>query len=161
MTLLAHAETELKAIGMLDGDEMNEAMSKNVFELLAVFSKQGHSGFSALYAVGLFEKLARFEPLAPLTGADEEWCCVSEASGEPMWQNKRASHVFKGGDGQAYDIQAVIYREPSGATFTRGGSRHYVTFPYSPSRKTVQVDASGKEISDEEFEQLAAVAQKP
>lgn len=156
MSLLAHAETELKAIGMLgSGDEMNEAMSRNVLDLLKMFSEQGHSGFSASYAAGLFEKLAAFQPLAPLTGADDEWGCVSEASGEPMWQNKRAFHVFKAGDGRAYDIEAVIYREPSGAQFTRGGARHYIAFPYTPSRKVIKVDFAGREVSDEAFEALA------
>ena len=155
MSLLAHAENELKAIGMLgSGDEMNEAMSSNVLDLLKVFSEQGHSGFSASYAAGLFEKLVRFQPLAPLTGADDEWHDVSEASGKPMWQNIRASHVFKGGDGRAYDIDAVSYREPSGSQFTRGGARDYITFPYTPSRKVIKVDFEGAEVSDEAFESL-------
>lgn len=155
MSLLAHAEIELKAIGMLgSGDEMNEAMSRDVLDLLKQFSEQGHSGFSAAYATSLFEKLSRFQPLAPLTGAEDEWMDVSAESGEPMWQNKRASHVFKAGNGQAYDIDAVVYREPSGSQFTRGGARHYITFPYTPSRKTIKVDVNGTEVSDEAFAAL-------
>lgn len=157
MSLIAHAENELKAIGMLgSGDEMNEAMSRDVLALLKVFSEQGHSGFSAPYAAGLFAKLAAFQPLSPLSGKDDEWGCVSEASGEPMWQNKRAYSVFKGGDGRAYDIDAVVYREPSGAQFTRGGARHYIDFPYTPVRQVIKTNFDGKEISDEEFNALAA-----
>jgi hypothetical protein len=155
MTLITHAEHELKAIGMLgSGDEMNEAMSADILELLRTFSEQGHSGFSASYAINLFEKLARFEPLGPLTGEDAEWHDVSEASGEPMWQNKRCSHVFKAGDGRAYDIDAVVYREPNGAQFTRGGARHYIEFPYTPKREIVKVDFNGVRVSDEQFAEL-------
>lgn len=157
MGILDHAKAELRAIGMLgSGDDMNEAMCRDVLELLEVFSKQGHSGFSAPYAIDLFAKLASYKPLGPLTGADSEWFDHSEAAGEPLWQNIRASHVFKGADGRAYDIDAVVYREPSGCTFTRGGARHYIEFPYTPQRKLVKVDFDGRELTDAAFDVLAA-----
>lgn len=134
-----HAEQEFKALGWdFTEDGPNKWIRENVLELLGVFSKQGHSGSSAPYCIGLFEKLARFEPLAPITGADDEWVEVSEG----IWQNRRCSHVFKGSDGRAYDIDGRIFREPNGACFTNRDSRVYIEFPYTPKREYVDVARS-------------------
>jgi hypothetical protein len=86
-------------------------------------------------AISLFEKVARFEPLTPLTGDDDEWMEV----GDGMFQNIRCSHVFKNKDG-AYDIDGRIFREPNGSCYTNGKSRVPVTFPYTPSREYVDVE---------------------
>lgn len=52
MTTKSHAETELDLI--FGSDEMDQMMKANVLELIEVFSKQGHSGFSAPYCVDIF-----------------------------------------------------------------------------------------------------------
>ena len=135
-----HAETEL-AIALPDGDEMNEAMKADLLELVLVFSTQGHSGFSAAYARSIFKSLASFEPLTPLTGADDEWAEVAEG----QWQNKRCSRVFKDADGRAYDIDAVVFEEPCGARFTSRDSRLYIEFPYTPTTEIVKVEQEGGE----------------
>lgn len=129
--LVEHARTELKS--WFDGG-MNEAMANDVIELIDVFSKQGHSGFSANFAIGMFEKLAKFEPWGPLTGEDDEWTEVSEG----VFQNKRCSHVFKE-NGKAYDIDGKVFREPNGSCYTSRDSRVPVTFPYTPKREYVDV----------------------
>lgn len=130
--LEAHAEREMRAAGYFDGDKMDGAMAQGVIDMVRVFSAQGHIGSSAPFALQLFGKLAGFMPLGPLTGADSEWVDVAELSGRPMWQNKRCGHVFKDGNGQAYDLDAVIFEEPSGVRFTGNHSRQYITFPYTP-----------------------------
>jgi len=135
-----HALRELRAIGYVPLDlpqenGPNKWIQNNVIELIRVFSKQGHSGMSASYCISMFEKLARFEPLGPLTGADDEWNEV----GEGMLQNNRCSHVFKGADGRAYDIDGRIFREPDGCCFTNYDSRVYIAFPYTPAREYVDV----------------------
>jgi hypothetical protein len=79
--------------------------------------------------------LASFEPLVPLTGKDFEWNEVSEG----MWQNNRCSHVFKGPDGKAYDINGKIFREPNGSCYTNIDSRVFIDFPYTPKREYVDV----------------------
>lgn len=136
--LVKHAEFELKALGMLDsGDEMNEFMCKNLLELLTTFSKQGHSGFSASYCLNLFEKLAKFEPITPLTGEDWEWVEVAEQDGK-LYQNKRCSHVFKDDKG-AYDIDGRVFRDAKGNCYTGKNSRVYITFPYTPKTEYVDV----------------------
>lgn len=135
MSLKSHAELEFECVGWDYEDESNQWMRDNVLELIDVFAKQGHSGMSASYAISLFEKLARHEPLAPITGADSEWVEV----GEGVHQNRRCSHVFKEADGRAYDIDGKIFRDPDGSCYTNKDSRVYVTFPYTPKREYVDV----------------------
>ena len=146
-----HAVRELTAIGY-KMDETEEGPNKwiveNLFELLDVFSEQGHSGSSAPYCANMFKKLALFEPLCPLTGEDHEWREV----GEGIWQNKRCSHVFKESDGSAYDIDGRIFREPSGACYTNRDSRVYITFPYTPTRVYVDVYPTSKPSDSETSE---------
>jgi len=144
-SLVLHAKREFLALGYKPVEEgeggPNQWMQENVLQLLEVFSKQGHSGFSAPYCVSMFEKLARFEPLGPLTGEDHEWNDVSDMGGRdygPLWQNNRASHVFKDSDG-AFDVDGVIFREPNGCTFIGRYSRVPVTFPYTPKRVYAEV----------------------
>ena len=140
MSILSHAETELDFIGMKDDGDMNGAMRKHILHMIEEFSKEGHSGFSASYAVSCLEKLLRYEPLAPLTGEDWEWVDVGEQSGGTLWQNKRCSKIFKDKDG-AYDIDAIVWYEwvtdkETGEKykthFTNYQSRVRVEFPYTP-----------------------------
>ena len=77
-----HAMIEFRAAGWTDEhgkfkDEMQEAICKHVLELLNVFHGEGHSGTTAPYTIDLFEKLAMFKPVAPLTGEDWEWATLS------------------------------------------------------------------------------------
>lgn len=152
--LVQHARTELGAAGYFDGETMNAHMAADLIDLVRVFSMQEHSGFSASFAIRVFREIASFKPLGPLTGADNEWMDVAEVSGMPMWQNKRCGHVFKDGDGQAYDIDAVIFEEPSGARFTGRYSRQVITFPYTPRSVIVQVLDDATDLD----KQLAAQA---
>jgi hypothetical protein len=139
-----HAEREFRAAGWTDengkfNDEMQEMICNHVLALLEVFDGEGHSGSSAPYAIDLFSKLAKFEPVAPLTGEDWEWTDVSKESGYTLWQNKRCSHVFKGENG-AYDNDGIVwydyYTNEDGSKeksyFTSRESRVPVTFPYVP-----------------------------
>ena len=139
-----HAEREFVAAGYTPLDQEqedgpNKWIQENVLELLEVFARQGHSGFSAPYVVETFRKLALHEPLVPLSGADDEWNEI----GDGVFQNNRCSHVFKNKDrfnGQAYDIEGRIFREPNGGCYTSGDSFVPVTFPYTPKREYVDVD---------------------
>ena len=142
MKFIEHAKREFKAVGYIPLDQPqedgpNKWIQENVLELLDVFSKQGHSGFSAPYCISTFKKLASLEPLGPLTGADDEWTEVVDGR---MLQNNRCGHVFKDSkDGQAYDIEGRIFREPNGCCFTSRDSRVPITFPYTPTSEYVDV----------------------
>ena len=128
MGLLKYAEYELSRIPK-DEDGMQDVMNADILAIVKMFSEQGHSGFSANYALSMLERLMRFKPISPLTGEDDEWNEISHGS----WQNKRCSSVFKDVDGNAYDIDGVIVSDNGGITwFTSGRFRKNITFPYFP-----------------------------
>jgi hypothetical protein len=142
-----HAEIELrKAFGpeVFENEKAGEdpktgwnRLTVNaVLELLDKFSEQGHSGLSSSVCVQLFSKLALYKPLTPLTGEDEEWTQMTD----DLWQNSRASHVFKGPDGLAYDIWGRVFVEKSGLHYTTSESRVPVNFPYMPRTDFVYVE---------------------
>jgi hypothetical protein len=124
MSLVNHAEEELKYIR---GDEYNDMVADAVLEIIRVFADQGHSGFSASITTNIVEKLMRFEPLTPLTGEDNEWNQIKDN----LYQNRRSPRVFKE-DGQAYDIDGIVFRDPDGCYITNKDSRVNITFPYTP-----------------------------
>ena len=134
-----HAKRELDAIGLKDSsDKMDVAMRNDILSVVELFSQQGHSGFSASYAIGIISKLLEFKPLAPLTGEDSEWTDVAMESGYPLFQNKRYSSVFKS-DGSSYDINGVVFydieKDIDGKdykSYFSNGTRTPVTFPYTP-----------------------------
>lgn len=146
-----HALMEFQAAGWLDEageykDEMQEMICNHVLKLLEVFHDEGHSGTSAPYTINLFSRLAKFEPIAPLTGEDWEWHDVSRYGPDdsgPVYQNKRASHVFKDDNG-AYDIDGKVFwewqkfeGEPFKSYYTCYESRVPVTFPYTVPEKPI------------------------
>ncbi len=140
--LIEHANKEFQIAGWMDDngnfdDEMQEMMCKHVLRLLEVFSDEEHSGSTAPYAVDLFSKLAMFEIITPLTGEDDEWQEVATGT----YQNKRCSHVFKE-NGEVYDIQGKVFREPNGVCYTNKESRTPVTFPYIPETIYINVESS-------------------
>ena len=139
MALMEFAKDELTRAGLFDADsDYNGEVGKAVMRLMEQFAEDGHSGASAAYTIGLFERLAKFEPLTPLTGEDDEWTEVGEQNGGPLFQSKRCPHVFKDNTG-AYDIQGRVFREPDGCCFTSGDSRVPVTFPYVPKSEYVDI----------------------
>ena len=140
MRLITHAEKEME-LAWPESDEMQDAVKKDVLQLLEVFAKQGHSGMSAPYVLEVFTKLARFEPLSPLTGADDEW---TEAS-EGIFYNNRYDEVFKNGkNGEAYWISGKLFREPNGCCYTSKDSKVPVVFPWvKPEPEIIDVTEEG------------------
>ncbi len=141
--IIEWAKRELDYAGFKEDseDEMNAWMRKDILQLLEVFAEQGHSGFSASYAINLFQTLASWKPLTPLTGDDSEWMEV----GPDVWQNKRASNVFKGEDGRAYWMDGIVFwewhvdldtDERFKSYFTCSDSRVYIdSFPWTMPEK--------------------------
>lgn len=141
MTMIDWAKKELDLAGYKDEgpDSINTWMRDSVLKLLEVFSDEGHSGASAPFAISLFEKLASWKPISPLTGADDEWLEV----GPDVWQNKRASDVFKDENGRAYWMDGIVFwewftpwdngvaGEPYKVYFTNRESKVYINFPWT------------------------------
>lgn len=147
-TYLHHARDEwaitFPPTGDVDADRMQALIGRNVVEMVAMFGIQGHSGFSASYTQCYIEKALRFEPFSPLTGAESEWGPpLDYGNGSTGQQNRRCSHVFRDGEGRAYDINGKIFEDPDGARYTNKDSRVYISFPYSPTTEVVKVDENG------------------
>lgn len=125
-----HAIKELEICGYdlnQKEEDPNKWICENVIELLDTFAEQGHSGFSSGYCINMFCKLAKFEPITPLTGGSDEWMDV----GDNRYQNKRCSSVFKKGkEGKAYWIEGKVFREKDGSTYTSRDSNVYIEFPW-------------------------------
>lgn len=138
---ISHVRREVPS--WFKGDGPNRWMADGTVELLAVLSHQGHSGSSIGFAaLQFFSAMARLKPWGPLTGADDEWSEPYDSEGSV--QNRRCSHVFKGSDGRAYDINGRVFREPDGCCYTNKESRVFVEFPYTP--KTEYVDVAAQQI---------------
>ena len=172
MSLIDHAKTELQMAGLFDkeGDFYEGMTGKAVMELIEVFSKQGHSGMSAPIVADIFKKLANYEPLGPITGKDEEWSDVRDyGKGEPWYQNKRYSAIFKDGkDGRAYSIDAIVKRDQNGTCWSgfawlseedyktgdrskMVGKKGYIkSFPFTP--KTFYIDVKDVEVAKDDWE---------
>lgn len=136
------AENELRRAGAFDEDgAYMGALGPAVMKMVKIFAEEGHSGFSANLAINMFQRVARFEPLTPLTGDDDEW----NECGHGVWQNRRSPRVFKNADGRAYDTEGRVFREASGACFTSRDSRVYVEFPYSPATEYVDAPSEAAE----------------
>lgn len=106
MSLVEHAKYELELAGLFDKDSDYDGMlGEAVLELVKVFAKQGHSGFSAHTVLELFNTVASYKPLSPIGVSEDEWMDVSGSSSEPMWQNKRRGTTFSRDGGKTwYDI---------------------------------------------------------
>jgi hypothetical protein len=132
-SLVEHASAELESAGWFDKDGMYHGMiGEAVIQLVKLFAEQGHSGMSAGIVRNLFNTVASYRPIEPLTGEDSEWMECGEQDGKPLYQNRRCSRVFKCGD-EAYDIDGIVWRDPSGFTYTNKASRVPVKFPYTPT----------------------------
>jgi hypothetical protein len=109
MGLTGHAKKEMELAGLFDKDSDYDGMlGKAVMELVKVFAKQGHSGFSAHQTLKIFNIVANFKPLTPIGSTENEWievaeCCANEPTG--LWQNARRGTTFSRDGGKTwYDI---------------------------------------------------------
>ena len=112
-------------------DPMQEMADKNVLDIIAMFAEQGHSGMTASYVLNILDRVLRFKPITPLTGADEEWKDIG--NGEE--QNKRCFSVFRYNHDNttAYDSEGKVFSDDGGKTFYSCRESHVpVTFPYTP-----------------------------
>ena len=151
--LIQHAERELKLAGIHQKDaDYDGALYDAVMELVRVFSSQGHSGFSAMRTLQLFNIVASYKNLIPLTGENNEWVEV----GENLLQNNRVGSVFKTIDtGKAYYLDAIVWKTQTGSTCTTTvngipSSQYIKSFPFIP--KTFYIDVIEREVSKDDWE---------
>ena len=118
--LLEHAKKELELAGYdIDSPDKEEietdedyanACAKNAYKMLEVFSEGGHSGFSAKCTLQLFNRLAEFKCLAPLTNNPDEWMKLDPH--DTSWQSIRQPSCFSDDELKTYyDIDEEENRE--------------------------------------------------
>jgi hypothetical protein len=142
--LISHARRELailEAQAAADTEdpagclEMQQHMTADVLAVLEVINRTGQSGGSIGYFLNLVRRLALQQNVAPLIGDDAEWFFHGEEMGN-VYQNIRNGAVFKNADdGRAYYLDGYVTVDPNGSTYTGGGNRCYIEFPYSPVSK--------------------------
>jgi hypothetical protein len=153
MSLVTHAETELRLAGLFDKDsDYNGALGENVMELVRIFSAQGHSGCSAARVIQLFKKVAGYGVLTPIQDTEDSWGEVAE----DLLQNKRDGRVFKNKKtGVAHYIDAIVWKTQKGSTWggTADGvssSQTIKSFPFIP--KTFTIDVIEEEVVKDGWE---------
>ena len=131
MSLVEYAKNELSRISK-DEDGMQDMMNSHIIKMVKLFADEGHSGFSAGYAINQIERLLRYLPLSALTGEDNEW----DETHDGKYQNNRCYHVFKDADGFCYNSKGKIFSDNGGITwYSCRDSRTPVVFPYYPPTK--------------------------
>lgn len=160
--LYEYAKKELERIEKGCKDEeslsMQQAIDKNILELINVFSNQHHSGFTATYVIDILQRLLHYKPLTPLTGEDDEWEDVTSYGYDtPTFQNKRCSAVFKDDKG-AYWVEGKIFSSDLGHTwYTNSDSCVPVTFPFNVPDKSQVVIIDNKEDREEILDDIKTV----
>jgi hypothetical protein len=152
--LVAHAIAELNLLMPEPRGEYDQLCCDSIIEMVRLFSKHGHSGFSAPWTISVLTELLNFRPLKPLTGDDSEWHEV----GPDEFQNIRFGSVFKR-NGEAYWLDGKMFSDDDGETwFYDRGSIVPVTFPWVKPEterillpKSSREEQSGGALNDEEF----------
>lgn len=136
MSLIDFAQDELDRLLKNCTDEealkMQKMMNDGIMKIIKTFSDEGHTGFSANYALNILDRLLRFQPLSALTGEDDEWEDVSEyQNGKTLYQNKRCPAVFKD-ENRSYYVEAKIFSDDNGHTwYTSKDSSIDIEFPFN------------------------------
>lgn len=101
--IVTHARSELKRAGLFDSDsDYDGRLGVAVMELVHVFARQRHSGYSAGAVLSLFNTVGKQEALSSLTNDPKEWIDQSAVSGYPIWQNNRDSRAMSEDGGRTY-----------------------------------------------------------
>jgi hypothetical protein len=135
MSLAQHMADEL---GLIPDDVATPRIKAALVELadatVAYYDSGGSAPYGAAIVADLFRRGFSFEPLAPLSGADDEWVPIdADMAGEAgLFQNRRCGRVFKNADGQAYALDQVVWVDRRGIGFCGWDSRRRIAFPWTP-----------------------------
>lgn len=161
-----YAKRELDILSKTVNEPIIEPFTNEILALCEKFGKSGQSGGSAPYTAcalaDAIKKLCMQRPLCDITGIDEEWNEVTEMNGgEVLYQNKRCYSVFKEANGRSYYVDAIVFKDQKGDTFTSGSvklpngdliksAQHIKEFPFKP--KTFYIDVISTETKKDWWE---------
>jgi hypothetical protein len=135
--LVDYAKRELDILNLGNDDRTGEGMDfhmrDHILRMVEMFSEEGHSGFSASYALSILKRVLEYKPLTPLTGNDDEWNEV----GDGVFQNRRASNVFKE-NGQAYWMDGIVFWEWYSSPDIDDGKPYKAYFTSRDSRVNIE-----------------------
>ena len=127
-----HCEQELQRAGLLSPEsDYGGMLGQSVLRLAKTFSDEDHSGFSAASALRIFERLARWQTLTPLTNDPGEWLELDNTMADrripdiPVFQSRRQPSCFSD-DGLRtyYDLDQKLPWWWWRAIMGRRGRRH-------------------------------------
>jgi len=163
----SHAERELEILIKTVKNPIIAPFKDELISLCDRFGESGQSGGSAPFTASALahavKTLCMQQPICDITGIKEEWNNVAEMNeGKVLYQNNRCSAVFMEENGRAYYVDAVVFKNQNGCTFTSGGgvsmpdgtklgSGHYIKkFPFKP--KTFYIDVIDVETKKDWWE---------
>jgi hypothetical protein len=102
--LMTFARAEVRRAGLLDSDsDYGGQIGACVLRMVEAFGWYGHSGGSAEMTLEIFNRVARFQTLGPITNNPEEWMRVNpDDEPEGVWQNRRQGSIFSHDGGKTY-----------------------------------------------------------
>lgn len=124
---------------------MQKQINHDILDLIDLFAHQSQSGGTALYVINRFQRLAKWKPLTPLTGEDDEWVDIENVFDKPMQQNRRYSGLFreKGDNSTAHDVNALVFSDNGGITwFSSSIDKDFkepIVFPYMPPTEPKEI----------------------
>jgi hypothetical protein len=147
-----YAKSEFKRMKYHTPDAIVLRYQKEIISILKKLKKEGLSGGSAPYYAGILgstvKNLALLNVISPVYCTNNEFYKAygSDEDEDACYQNSLQSSIFKDGyDARPYFIDAIIFRDDRGSTFTSGNcagysSAQYVKkFPFMPKKFTVDV----------------------
>lgn len=97
MNLVEHVKYECDLMEDRN-EEPAKTMYDNIIKYAEMFAEEGHSGYSAEWALDFMHKVLSYKNFLPLTDNPAEWTLVSDG----MWQSTRSSDCFSNDAGQTH-----------------------------------------------------------
>lgn len=106
--LIRHAEEEMRRAGLYDKDsDYGGMIPEAVMKLVRALASEGHSGGSHAITMAIFNQVANFKTLTPITSDPTEWNNVADerqpgGGKKPIFQNRRDPAMFSNDGGKTY-----------------------------------------------------------
>ena len=101
--LIEHAEREMRLAGLYGKDsDYGGLIPKAVMALVTAHADQGHSGGSHQIVMEIFNLVANYKTLTPVTDDPAEWIGGRGSPGESMFQSNRDPSLFSTDGGKTY-----------------------------------------------------------